>query len=418
MANNKSLSNLIDDAQNVHKDAFGVPLYTYEKIIYPYKNNGIWEIFCVQHSTLFKQNFRKHISGQTGCKECSSEKKAAKTIKDRTVKFINSAQSIHVNKHGKPLYNYSKVQYVKTQQNVIINCEQHGDFKMTPANHTHKTNPQKCPKCSGRYVRTKEDFITEAQKTHIDSEGKPLYVYNEINYIDTTTHVNIFCSKHEKFFKQTPAKHLRGQKCKMCSKEIVTKKNTMTTEEYIKAAQLVHSDSNGNPKYDYSQVNYKNNHTNITIICPYHGEFSQSPSVHKDAKSGCPSCRYSKGEQIISEYLSENNFAYKGQFTFAGCKHKKLLPFDFKVELNDKPILIEYQGELHFRPVKFSKDDKDADTRFRDIQIRDKIKKEFAEKCAIPLIELTYLQGYNEIHSELDKIFKSKVLNSSDNSSL
>jgi len=406
MANNTTLSDLIDHAQALHQSKNGVPLYSYDKIQYPYQNNGIWEIYCLQHSNTFNQNFRKHLSGQTGCKECSSEKKAAKTLKDRTEKFINRAQSIHVNKYGKPLYNYSKVEYVKIQQNVIINCGEHGDFNMTPANHTHKTKPQKCPKCSGRFVRTKEEFITEVEKLHIDNEGKPLYDYTEINYIDTTTHVNIFCSKHNIFFKQTPAKHLSGQKCNMCAKEIVTKKNTMTTEEYIKAAQLVHRDSKGNPKYDYSQVDYINNNTNITIICPYHGAFSQSPSVHKDAKSGCPSCRYSKGEQIILEYLSENDIPYKGQFTFADCKHKKLLPFDFKVELNGKPILIEYQGELHFRPVKFSKDDKDADNRFRDIQTRDKIKKEYAIKCSIQLVELTYKQDYDEIRLELDKIFK------------
>ena len=145
MANNTTLSDLIDLAQALHQNKNGAPLYSYDKIKYPYQNNGIWEIYCVQHSNAFNQNFRKHLSGQTGCKECSSEKKAAKTLKDRTEKFINNAQSVHVNKHGKPLYNYSKVEYIKTHENVIINCGEHGDFNMTPANHTHKTNPQKCP---------------------------------------------------------------------------------------------------------------------------------------------------------------------------------------------------------------------------------------------------------------------------------
>ena len=56
------------------------------------------------------------------------------------------------------------------------------------------------------------------------------------------------------------------------------------TEEFIKKAKKVH----GN-KYDYSKVNYINNHTNVTIICPEHGEFEQTPKGHLRGQ-GCPKC--------------------------------------------------------------------------------------------------------------------------------
>jgi len=42
----------------------------------------------------------------------------------------------------------------------------------------------------------------------------------------------------------------------------------MTTEEFISKAKKVHGD-----KYDYSLVEYVNNKTRVTIICPIHGEF-------------------------------------------------------------------------------------------------------------------------------------------------
>ena len=43
-------------------------------------------------------------------------------------------------------------------------------------------------------------------------------------------------------------------------------------------------------KYDYSKVEYKDNHTKVCIVCPIHGEFWQTPSNHITRKSGCPYC--------------------------------------------------------------------------------------------------------------------------------
>jgi hypothetical protein len=407
MANQRSLSELIDQAEETHKDQSGKPLYSYKKIKFAFANDCIWEIDCIIHNNTFFQNFRKHLSGQTGCSECSSEKKANKTLKERAATFIKLAQAIHINKlTGQHLYDYSKVIYSNNKSKIIICCRLHGDFKMSPANHTHKTKPQQCQTCSGRHIRTKEEFIKEAQRKHVDNNGKPLYNYSGVNYIDTITHVLINCEKHKIKFRQTPTKHLSGQKCRDCSNEIVSKKNTMSKEDYIKAAQKVHLDSKGKPKYDYSQVVYKNNHTKITIICPHHGPFPQTPSAHKDNKTGCPSCRSSKGEQIIAYYLSEKKVKFYREFTFEDCLYKRKLPFDFKLELQGKDILIEYQGEIHFKPVKYSKTDETSDSRFNDVKTRDKIKKEYAKKHGIELIEFTYEQSFEEIRSQLESLIK------------
>ena len=56
------------------------------------------------------------------------------------------------------------------------------------------------------------------------------------------------------------------------------------TEEFIKKAKKVH----GN-KYDYSKVNYVGNKIEVTIICPEHGEFEQTPKGHLRGQ-GCPKC--------------------------------------------------------------------------------------------------------------------------------
>ena len=55
----------------------------------------------------------------------------------------------------------------------------------------------------------------------------------------------------------------------------------LTTKEFIKKAKEIHGD-----KYDYSKVDYVNTLTPVTIVCPEHGEFLQSPHDHLDG-CGC-----------------------------------------------------------------------------------------------------------------------------------
>lgn len=62
----------------------------------------------------------------------------------------------------------------------------------------------------------------------------------------------------------------------------------LTQEEVISEFRLVHGD-----KYDYSEVNYKGTDEKVTIICPKHGRFEQTPYQHKKGQ-GCPMCGIDK----------------------------------------------------------------------------------------------------------------------------
>ena len=63
----------------------------------------------------------------------------------------------------------------------------------------------------------------------------------------------------------------------------------LTTNEFIQKAISVHGNI-----YDYSLVNYINSKTKIKIICPIHGEFTQTPLNHAYGKYGCSECGYIK----------------------------------------------------------------------------------------------------------------------------
>lgn len=59
-----------------------------------------------------------------------------------------------------------------------------------------------------------------------------------------------------------------------------------TTEIFIEKAKQIHGD-----KYDYSQVEYINSATPVSIICSLHGEFKQIPNNHLKGY-GCKICAH------------------------------------------------------------------------------------------------------------------------------
>ncbi len=74
-------------------------------------------------------------------------------------------------------------------------------------------------------------------------------------------------------------------------------------ELFIKKAILIHSD-----KYDYSKTVYHNAKTICTIICPEHGEFKQTPSMHISKRNGCPKCGMIKSKankKTTKEFIEE-----------------------------------------------------------------------------------------------------------------
>ena len=103
---------------------------------------------------------------------------------------------------------------------------------------------------------TTEDFISKAIAVHGEK-----YDYSKVEYVNTLTKVTIICPIHG-VFEQRPKVHLGGCGCPYCGS------SSRTTETFIKAARRVHGD-----KYDYSKVKYINSYTEVTIICPNHGEF-------------------------------------------------------------------------------------------------------------------------------------------------
>ena len=75
----------------------------------------------------------------------------------------------------------------------------------------------------------------------------------------------------------------------------------LTVNDFILRAKKCHGD-----RYDYSKVIYKNANTKVTIICPEHGAFEQTPSHHYNGQ-GCPKCMDKKRKATWMERYGVDN---------------------------------------------------------------------------------------------------------------
>lgn len=138
-------------------------------------------------------------------------------------------------------------------------------------------------------------FIRKAKKKHGNR-----YDYSKVDYTGYNNEVLIICSVHGEF-SQAPYKHLRTMGCGECSNLSRRTTQAKTTDEFIKDAIDTHGDA-----YDYSKVDYKNAYTKITIICPIHGEFQQSPDCHTQGR-GCQDCGKSKPKDTDKFIIAAKN---------------------------------------------------------------------------------------------------------------
>jgi DNA-directed RNA polymerase subunit M/transcription elongation factor TFIIS len=141
----------------------------------------------------------------------------------------------------------------------------------------------------GQKQLTTEDFVARSVQVHGNK-----YDYSETHYTKSDGRVKIICPKHGPFF-QSASSHINGKRgCPRCGKESTAERNTLSTDDFIKACTKIH-----NGKYDYSLVEYTGKANKVLIVCPVHGSFYQAACDHKSGK-GCRKCGYKKAAVKIA----------------------------------------------------------------------------------------------------------------------
>lgn len=112
---------------------------------------------------------------------------------------------------------------------------------------------------------------------------------------------------------------------------------------------------------------------------------------------------------VVNKVLQELNIKYRVEYSFSnlyGIGGQNLLCYDFAVMGEDGKVmaLIECQGEQHYKPI----EEFGGERAFEIQKKNDELKKGYAKKIGIPLIEIPYQKKKIE---SVRKILSSKLIN-------
>jgi len=191
-------------------------------------------------------------------------------------------------------------------------------------------------------------------------------------------YINVRCRKHGIY--RTPIRSvLEKRKCRKCNYENFK----VTYSDVVKKAHIRH-----NNKYIYYKETYIDTNHKMKIKHRDCGKVFDQRVAHHLSGQGCPYCNLSKGETLIMSILCKYNIDYVSQYQIEN--------YMYDIHIVGTDILIEYDGEQHFKPV----------TRFGGLkrfkkQVKSDLRKnKVAKKNNYTLIRIPYTK-YNDLEKHL-----------------
>lgn len=364
-SNAKDTEYFVNKAVEVWGDKYVLSNATYKRC-----NKKIC-IGCRKHGDFWitPMNF---ISGQ-GCPICGKES-SINSRKMSFKEFCEIASEVH---NGK--YKYYEDEYAMASELVGIECPIHGKFYQKGTNHIDLH--QGCPKCSNQQslaeekivlflreiipnavieqrnraiikpyevdiyipsyniaieynglvwhsdkfnwkemnrnkIKSTEDFINKAREIFGE---RYIYAKTDIEKKDSKRRVTITCPKHGDFL-QNMYSHLKGCGCPKCGKESSSKTKTLTNEQFVDKANIVH-----NFKYLYDNTVYNCATDYVDITCPIHGVFRQKAYSHLQGH-GCQKCAVEQNSNNMmfskEDFIEKANIIHKNTEDYSLVQYK------------------------------------------------------------------------------------------------
>ena len=235
-----------------------------------------------------------------------------------------------------------------------------------------------CPKCKGkRYTRTLDEFLKIIPESVEILSG----------YENIESRVKCKCKKCNNEWECYAYNLATGHGCKECGYEIASEKISYTKTEFDKKLIEVTNEI-------ICIGEYTRTHNKALFECCKCGHQFRATPHNVLQGSRCPKCSVvSKGEELVSKFLEENNMQYIPQMKFDGLVGVggRKLSYDFY--LPEYNILIEYQGIQHYQPIPLvSRQGLTPEEQF-EIQINhDERKRNYARDNGFNLLEIPYQQ--------------------------
>lgn len=279
-------------------------------------------------------------------------------------------------------YELLETEYVNANTKMAYICSRHRDKGVQYIKYGTLSQGSGCKYCGIEKRANTQSLDFETVKKAFEERG---YQLLETEYINAQTKMAYICSKHQDEGVQTIIYNSlqQGHGCRYCGQEKVNDALKYTFEDVKRDFEA--------KGYELLETKYVDCHTKMAYICPKHRDRGVQYIRYYALRQGrgCKYCNESKGELRIAKFLDLNNIQYTREQKFEDCKYKKPLPFDFYLpQLN---VIIEFDGEQHFRPVNFNGISNDkAKELFQKTQHRDNIKDLYCLKKEIHLIRIPY----------------------------
>ena len=326
-----------------------------------YKGNRIKIKHKCKYGHIYEQTPTHHLNG-SGCSICNGGKKY--TCK------------AYVQKCKEKGYDLPVESYVNSSTKINHKCSKGHIYEQEPSSHLRGYG---CPYCARNKKKSTQDYIRECKEKGYDL---PIEDYKGVN-----VKIKHKC-KYGHIYEQKPNTHLSGRGCYECKYNKYRFESDDSYLNYCKTKNL-----------DIPISSYKNQLAKVEYRCSLGHTYKQTPSQHK--YYGCPVCKESKGEKFIRNYLNEHSIKYISQKRFHDLKDKTYLSYDFY--LPKQKVLIEYQGRQHYEENDFF----GGKERFKQQQLHDKLKREYAKNNGYKLLELHYsLNNQEKVNKYLNRRIK------------
>jgi hypothetical protein len=284
---------------------------------------------------------------------------------------------------------------IRRVDNYITNCTKI-TFECTVCFNTWKAIPSSilchntgCPNCRGSKKYNNKTFDEKNKNKKIKRLGD--YKNNKIK-------IDFLCLICNRVWKASPVGILSGYGCPSCGKS--EKLNNEIIDRRLK---------NKNIKRLEDYVNIKTKIKFECLVCNNIWESRPNCLINTSKNTpfgqGCPACNGSKSqkhvENIIKNTVKCDTLQTYKHFYF---NDRKYIP-DFYLEIKNKKIIIEYNGQQHYYPVRFAGISKyKSEKNLIKQQKRDEELRQYCKENNIFLLEIPYYWKENKIIKELKKL--------------
>lgn len=208
----------------------------------------------------------------------------------------------------------------------------------------------------------------------------------------------LYCEDKDGYRGYQSYNHLVGKDHKQISKYSVkyNKENVIyNLNNYAK----IHNISSVVIKY-VGETKRKGQH--ILCKCQCGNSFKTTVESFRNGKERCDICSssISRIELLTKHWLDKYNINYIHQYSIDECKNILSLPFDFYIP--NKNLLIEVDGEGHYKPCYFNNCSlKSAKASFKKTKENDKIKDTYCRDNNLNLLRIPYWEYLNDNYKDI-----------------